>query len=154
MCRSLRILLIYKMLPLPRWLLALCCLILNMWSVWQHYPRTSRLKKYLKRKRVKASQQRYTMCSVTHSAELKSIQSESLITPPSALHCCVIFDIFSHSDPFCFPRLQMCDVIAVWGDCFSARSLISLAVIASEVREVSSTYCTGCRKPSVRFHIM
>lgn len=153
MCRSLRILLTYNMLVSPRWLLFLLPhpqYVISLATL----PHTSRLKKYLKRKRVKASQQRYTLCSVTPSAELKSIQSESLITPPSALHCCVMFDIFSHSNPFCFPRLQMCDVIAVWGDCFSARSLISLAVIASEVREVSSTYCTGCRKPSVRFHIM
>lgn len=153
MCRSLRILLTYNMLVSPRWLLFLLLhpqYVISLATL----PHTSRLKKYLKRKRVKASQQRYALCSVTPSAELKSIQSESLITPPSALHCCVMFDIFSHSDPFCFPRLQMCDVIAVWGDCFSARSLISLAVIASEVREVSSTYCTGCRKPSVRFHIM
>lgn len=47
-----------------------------------------------------------------------------------------------------------CDVITIWGDCFLVRSVISLAVITSEVGEVTSAYCTGCWKPSVRFHVM
>lgn len=47
-----------------------------------------------------------------------------------------------------------CDVIAVWRDCFLAPSLISLAVITSGVKEVTWTYCTGCRKPAVGLHIM
>lgn len=58
-----------------------------------------------------------------------------------------------------FSAPPMCDAIAVWGDCFFflVRSLISLAVITSDVRGrgggVTSTYCAGCAEPSVRLHI-
>lgn len=48
-----------------------------------------------------------------------------------------------------FSASPKCDTIAVWRDCFLAPSLISLTVIT----EVTWTYCTGGRKPSVGLYI-
>lgn len=48
-----------------------------------------------------------------------------------------------------FSASPKCDTIAAWRDCFLAPSLISLTVIT----EVTWTYCTGGRKPSVGLYI-
>lgn len=48
-----------------------------------------------------------------------------------------------------FSASPKCDTIAVWRDCFLAPPLLSLTVIT----EVTWTYCTGGRKPSVGLYI-